>query len=120
MIPGLDAFGLLEVYYEVLTRPEPAAPVHTIHRPEVDLAACCRHVLTSLGGVGGRGELGDILAAMATKGQRVITFVATLEMTRLGWFELVQERHLGPVVLRSKVPVDQDLEGVLGSVEEAV
>jgi segregation and condensation protein A len=119
LIPGVDAFGLLDVYYKVLTRPEPAAPTHTIHKPEVDFTGCCRRVLEVLGGPGGEATLRDILTSWEGAGERVITFIAVLEMVRLQWIGLEQSGHLAPVNLVSRVPVDQDLEAVTGDVSEA-
>lgn len=110
LIPGVDAFGLLDTYYRVLTRPEAATAVHTIHRPEVDLGKCCRTVLGALGGPGGASELSVLLRLFATKAERVITFVAVLEMCRLGWLLLDQAAHLAPVQVVSTVPADQSLE----------
>jgi len=101
----------------VITRPTPETPTHTIHRPEVDLTACCRHVLRSLGGVGGSRELSAVLRALPTRAERVVTFLAVLEMTRLGWLDLVQHGHLQPVAITSTVPADQDLGAVRGEDE---
>jgi segregation and condensation protein A len=121
LVPGVDAFGLLDMYYKVLTRPEPAAPTHTIHRPEVDLSACCRRVLRSLGGPGGVGDLNHLLRLFKTKAERVITFVAVLEMCRLGWLQLDQPAHLAPVVVTSKVEAEHSLDAFRGeAIEEAV
>lgn len=116
LVPGVDAFGLLDVYYAVLTRPEPVAPSHTIHRPEVDLGDCCRRVLGALGGPGGTGDLGAILRTIPSRAARVITFVAILEMTRLGWLRLAQAEHLAPVGVTSLVPADQPLDAIRGEV----
>jgi segregation and condensation protein A len=120
LVPGVDAFGLLEAYHRVLTRPVERPKEHTIHRPEVDLAACCRRLLKGLGGVGEARDLGELLRLFTTKAERVITFLASLEMTRLGWLTLAQEGHLGPVTVTSKVPVDQDLAAIRGDVVGAV
>ena len=121
LIPGVDAFGLLEMYYQVLTRPEPTEPVHTIHKPEVDLSKCCRTVLSALGGVGGTGDLRALLRLFKSKAERVITFVAVLEMCRLGWLKLEQAMHLAPVCVTSAVPADQSLAAFRGDLlEEAV
>jgi len=120
LIPGVDAFGLLDLYYEVLTRPAPAPPQHTIHRPEVDLADCCRRVLKALGGVGCKGELGAVLRTLPTKGARVIAFIGVLEMCRMGWLILEQAEHLAPVRITSKVPVDQSMDAIRGDVLEEV
>jgi segregation and condensation protein A len=110
LVPGIDAFGLLDIYYQMLTRPEAAEAVHTIHRPEVDLGRCCRTILGALGGPGGKGELTQLLRLFKTKAERVITFVAVLEMCRLGWLLLEQAAHLAPVEVTSTVAADHSLE----------
>lgn len=120
MIPGTDAFGLLEAYYRVLTRAEAPPPTHTIHRPEVDLETCCRHVLGALGGVGGKGFLLPILRGLKSRAERVIAFIAVLEMTRMGLLELNQPEHLAPVEVTALVAVDVDLGAIQTRVEESV
>ncbi len=117
LIPGVDAFRLLDAYHALLTRPEPVERTHTIHRPEVDLSACCRHVLRSLGGPGGQRTLGAILRSLPTRPERVVAFLAVLEMTRLGWLSLRQASHLEPIAVISAVPADQDLAAVRGEDE---
>ena len=80
-----------------------------------DLGMCVRRLLDALGGVGGRGELGAMLRSLPTRAERVVTFLASLEMARLGWLTLVQTAHLGPVEVTRKVPEDQvDLGQVVG------
>ncbi|MGC6493122.1 MAG: segregation and condensation protein A [Myxococcota bacterium] len=119
LVPGTDAFGLLDAYYELLTRPEPRPAVHTIHRPEVRLDDCCRHILESLGGPGGTGELRAILRACERRSERVITFIAALELIRLGYIAHRQDGHLAVVHLTSLVPADADLSVVRADVEQA-
>lgn len=114
LIPGVDAFALLDLYYGAITRPIEVEPVHTIHRPEVDLGACCRQVLGELGGRGGVGDLGTLLRGFVSRAERVITFVAVLEMARLGWLTLEQVEHLSPVRVLCLVPADQPLDAIRG------
>lgn len=116
LVPGIDAFRLLDLYYEVLTRPPPVERSHTIHRPEIELGACATSLLRTLGGPGGRARLGDVLRAVATKAERVVTFLAALEMCRLGWLGITQAHHLGEVEITSNVPVDQPLDRLVGAV----
>ncbi len=121
LVPGIDAFGLLEVYFEVLTRPVAREVPHTIYRPEVDLGKCAASVLRSLGGPGGRGWLSGLLRALPTRAERVVTFLAVLEMARLGWLGVNQGEHLGEVEVVSRVAADQDMGDLVGAmwVEEA-
>jgi segregation and condensation protein A len=118
LVPGVDAFALLDLYYAVLTRPAPAPPTHTIHRAGIDLGALCRHVLVALGGPGGRADLGGLLRGFPTRAERVVAFLAVLEMARLGWLELAQAGHLAEVQLTSRVARDHDLAAVRAGFED--
>ncbi len=114
LVPGVDAFALLDLYYKVLVRPAAPEPVHTIHKPDVDLGDCCRRVLKRLGGPGGRVDLTEVLRIFERRAERVVSFLAMLEMCRLGWILLVQAGHLQPVEVVSGVPVDQRLDAIRG------
>lgn len=118
LIPGVDAFGLLDAYYRILTRPVRGEPVHTIHRPEVDMAVCCRTVLAHLGGPGGTASLGTLLRLFSRRAERVVVFLGVLEMCRLGWLEIVQGEHLGRVEVTSRVEADQRLDALRAEVED--
>ena len=54
-------------------------------------------------------ELGNILVRWQRRIERVLTFLAVLEMARLGWIDLDQRAHLGPVTVVAKVASDIDL-----------
>lgn len=98
MVAGVDAFGLLDLYWEVLRRAAtPEAKVGFELPSGPDFPSCCRRVLALLGGRGGRAELGGLLRALDLRSERVVTFVGVLEMCRLGWLGVVQLEHLGPV-----------------------
>jgi segregation and condensation protein A len=117
--PG-DAFALLDLYYGMLTQRD-AAPAHVeLAHNGPDLGGCCRRLLAALGGPGGRGELGAMLRLLPSRAERVVTFLATLEMARLGWLTVVQTGHLAPVhVTRNVTDDDIDIARVFGF-EEAV
>ena len=84
-----------------------------------DFGGCCRRVLALLGGLGGRIELGQVLRGSTSRAVRVVTFVGVLEMVRLGWLDVEQERHLGPVTILQRAPdEDIDLAVLTGTVEE--
>jgi segregation and condensation protein A len=94
---GIDAFGLLELYYGLLQQAAAPEPTHHLAAKGPDLAQCCEHVIAALQLGGGRGDLAAILRGFADRGSRVIAFVAVLEMARLGWIDVQQDAHLGPV-----------------------
>jgi segregation and condensation protein A len=112
----VDAFGLLDVLFEVLARgdrPEPRIELAVDHRPDAEL--CCRRVLSLAPSVGDRMELVPLLGSLPTRGERVVTFVGVLEMTRLGWIGVRQETHLGPIEVERLADDDAiDLSRVLG------
>lgn len=111
----VDAFGLLEVYYELLTRETPADPEITLDGSGPDLTACCRRVLEWL-----PGELGALLASLPGRVERVVTFVAVLEMARLQWVDVVQDEHLGPIRVERRPGAHLDLARITGElVKEA-
>lgn len=120
LVAGVDAFGLLDVYFEVLKRaasPEPRVAFELESGP--DFSNCCRKVLGMLGGLGGRAELGTVLRTFQQKAERVVTFVGVLEMCRLGWLGLTQLAHLGPVDVEQLVDDESIDLGILsGWLEE--
>ncbi len=110
-----DAFALLDTYHRMLKRRDAPPGRVQLVASGPDLGMCVRRLLDALGGVGGRGELGAMLRSLPTRAERVVTFLASLEMARLGWLTLVQTAHLGPVEVTRKVPEDQvDLGQVVG------
>lgn len=121
LVPGVDAFALLDAYYAVLTRPDTTPKAPTIKKPEVDLGACARSVLRTLGRPGVTMSLHDLLVVLPTRGERVVAFLAVLEMIRLQWLGLeVLPGHLAGVNITSRVPHDQPLDQLNGEVEEAL
>lgn len=115
----IDAFGLLDVYYGLITREATEEPTHTILEPGVDFDACCRNVLSVLSSQGGKGELGAILAGFLRRSERVVSFIAALEMAKLGWLDLVQREHAGPVAVTLKVDPSVDLGVMAGALGPA-
>lgn len=108
---GIDAFGLLDLYWNLLTRHAAGPPTHTLPDDGPDLRACCVAVMDHLDAGEGRGELGQVLVSLERPGDRVVAFIATLEMVRLQWLGLSQDGHLAPVVLwyKDRDAIDLDL-----------
>ena len=112
---AVDAFGLLDTYYRLLQRKEAPPPEVRLSSAGPDLGACVTRLLAALGGPGGRGELGQMLRSLPTRADRVVTFLASLEMARLRWIDLAQEQHLGPVTVTRHVADDEvDLSAIVG------
>lgn len=118
LAPG-DVFALLDLFHEVLARGGPPEVTFQADDSGPDFGICCRRVLALLGGKGGRVDLGTLLLSLRTAAERVVTFVGVLEMVRLGWLDIEQERHLAPVSVMQVVE-DQalDLHLLTGWVEE--
>lgn len=113
---GIDAFGLLDLYFELLNREPPRAPTFRLEIEAIDFGATCRRVVEALRG--GGLELAGWLRGLATKAERVISFIAILEMIRQGWLDVDQPRHLGEVAITTRVDLDAvDLTRVTGWVE---
>ena len=112
---GVEAFALLDCYWELLRRTPKAEPVYEIATPLLDFGACCRQLLELLHEHGGRVDLREILTSIELRAVRVLTFLAALEMGRLGYLSVEQEGHLQPVWLKTRVGADADL-GVLEAI----
>lgn len=112
---NFDVYALLDTYYRMLeVRDAPPSRVKFVSAGP-DLGMCVRRLLDALGDVGGRAELGALLASLPTRADRVVTFLASLEMARLQWLTLVQTSHLGPVEVTRRVPEEEvDLSMVVG------
>jgi segregation and condensation protein A len=112
----IDAFGLLDLFYEMLRRQSAPPPVHEVGTDAADVGACCRRVLEILNEHDGTGELGAILRGLTRPGERVVTFIGVLEMVRLRWIDAEQAEHLGPVRLKALVRPDVDIARVTAEV----
>lgn len=106
--PGVDAMGLLELFYEVLQRSAVAPHVHEVTRQTVSMEEVASWMIRRI--QQGPRELTDLMNSLNCAGQRVMAFLCTLEMAKLGLISVRQDLHLGPVVLESvRAPDDTDL-----------
>lgn len=111
--PGVDALGLLEVFYQVLKRRDTPPPVHEVRRDSRSLRDFADWVLAQLDiDTGGPTELADLLFALDNQADRVLAFLTVLELAKIGILDLNQEAHLGPVVIGLRQEADR---GVLVS-----
>lgn len=99
VVAGVDAFALLDLYWDLLARQAAGPPTHTLPLDGADLGRCCQAVLDYLDQCEGPGVLDQVLRRLETAGERVVAFVATLEMVRLGWLGVDQTHHLAPVTI---------------------
>jgi segregation and condensation protein A len=111
--PSVDAMGLLEIFYEVLQRSAAPPPSHSVTRETVSMDEVASWMMRRLSH--GPRELKDLLGAMSSAGQRVMGFICTLEMAKLGIISVEQKEHLGPVILEAqRTPDDADLLLLIG------
>lgn len=118
LVSPIDAFGLLELYHELVARAEAPEPVVDFSSPGPDMGAACRRVLDVLVATGGEALLDVLLQPLASKAERVVTFIGVLEMMRMRWVRVVQAVHLGPALVSLQVDVAKvELGSIDGWVE---
>jgi segregation and condensation protein A len=115
VVANVNSFGLLELYVGMLTRLEQDEPIFEVGGEGIDLATCVRTVLNHLGGKGRMAQLDHLLEQLGSRLERVMTFLAVLEMARLQWVSVSQQVHLGPVELVCKVDKDVDFSRLVGT-----
>ena len=114
---GVNAFGLLELYYELFKRHQAGPPVHHIGHTGPNMEACCRGVLAYVGEQGVSKELGVYLRQIQHIEERIVSFIAVLEMVRLRWMDIEQKEHLGQVLVRRRPEQPVDLQLLTGRLE---
>ena len=97
--PRVGPLGLLEIFQDILTRHAAPEPVHEVHRERYSLKEMAGWVLDQIRP--GPRELTDLLGVLEFRMDRVVAFLATLELARMQFLDLEQRYHLGPVILRS-------------------
>ncbi len=110
---GVDAMGLLEVFYNILQSAASDPPVHAVERQAVSMEEVASWMIRKI--EKGPRELQDLMASMGSTGQRVMAFLCTLEMAKIGLISVRQGAHLGPVVLEAvRTPDDTDMLLLVG------
>jgi segregation and condensation protein A len=92
MDAAMDAFGLLDLYRGLLARRDAPAPQVQFSDAGPDLGGVVMGLLRALWETGGQGELTHLLERAPTRAARVVMFIGTLEMARLGWVETPSAR----------------------------
>jgi len=112
--PGVDALGLLQVFYGVLQQHAAAPVIHQVAKETVSMEEVASWMMSRLRQ--GPRELNEMLKSMGSTGQRVMAFLCTLEMAKLQMIDVSQSGHLGPIVLEAvQHPDDTDLGLLLGA-----
>jgi segregation and condensation protein A len=116
VVAGVDAFGLLDVFYGLLLREAAPEPTYSLEGGSgPDFATICLRIIRWLAIQGGSGDFADWILSVKPKVEKILSFLGILEMARLGWVEVEQERALAPVVLRARVGPDVDLTPIRGA-----
>jgi segregation and condensation protein A len=96
----VDSMGLLVRYYRMLRKQAGPAPVHAITSERYDLAETAKRLLDRLGGA--RRDLNELLGTFADRPERVMAFLAALELARLGMLDIEQSGHLEAILIEAR------------------
>ena len=88
---------LMEAFRAVLKRAQPD-PVHQVEAEPVSLRERISSLLQTLG-VARRLTFDSLFGDAPTRGFVIVTFLAVLELAKLGAIEAVQEEQLGPILI---------------------
>jgi segregation and condensation protein A len=114
--PTVDAFGLLEAFYKAVKAAAAEPPIHSVELDEYSIAERVHWVLLRLED-GGK-TLRDLFMHIHGRSQRILSFLAVLEMAKLQFLDLSQVDHLGDVVLTARVQASEvDLDKLPDIVE---
>ena len=94
--PTVDVFGLLEAFYNVVQAHAAAEPVHAVQLEEYSFAERVTWILDCVDDFGGA-NLTTLFERIPTRPQRILTFLAVLEMARLQLVDVRQLDHLGDI-----------------------
>ena len=110
---GVDAMGLLEVFYNILQNAATEPPIHAVERQAISMEEVASWMIRKI--EKGPRELQDLMASMGSTSQRVMAFLCTLEMAKIGLISVRQSGHLGPVVLETaRTPDKTDMILLVG------
>ncbi|MED5370795.1 MAG: segregation/condensation protein A [Myxococcota bacterium] len=107
--PTVDAFGLLEAFYRAVRASAQEEPTHQIELEEYSMAERLVWILDRVHE--GVDNLREMMLQIHGRSQRILSFLAILEMAKLQFMDLSQDEHLGDIKLVAKVrseDVDMD------------
>ena len=106
--------GLLRIFQSLLEKHAEPPRVHEVVRERYSLKEMAAWLLDQIRA--GPRELTDLLRTLELRMDRVVGFLATLELVRLQYITVTQDYHLGPIVLRSRVAeqAEPDLRALSG------
>lgn len=112
--PGVDSLGLLEIFYQVLANHAKPAPIHQIELEHYSLEEMAGWILEQLNEQ--PQDLYALLQNFDRRIDRVIAFLASLEMAKMGMLDIAQDHHLGRIQLTGRLqPSEADFSILMGS-----
>lgn len=99
--PRVGPMGLLNIFHALLQKHAEPPRVHEVARERYSLKEMAAWLLDQLRS--GPRDLVDLLRSLELRMDRVVGFLATLELVRLQYVSVNQDSHLAPIILRSKV-----------------
>jgi len=96
----VDGMGLLLRYYRMLRKKAGPQPVHAIQSEQYDLAETAQRLLDLIGGA--RRDLNELMGSFGPRAERVMVFLAALELARLGMLRIDQSGHLEPILVEAR------------------
>ncbi|MCP4804486.1 MAG: segregation/condensation protein A [Proteobacteria bacterium] len=94
--PTVDVFGLLEAFYNAVQAHAAEEPVHAVELETYSFAERVTWILDAVADFGGA-SLTMLFESIPTRDQRILTFLAVLEMARLQLVDVRQLDHLGDI-----------------------
>ena len=111
--PRVGPLGLLQIFQRLLVAHATPEPVHEVVRERYSLKEMAHWILDQIRAT--PRDLADLLRGLELRMDRVVCFLATLELVRLQYIMVQQGYHLGPVVLHARVDMDDpDLRALSG------
>lgn len=98
----LDSFGLLKIFQKLIQSQLEKPPEHIIEKSSYSIKEVSEWILNKL--KNGPVLLTDLLQLMDTKPDRIIVFLALLELGRFNYIDVIQESHLSSIQI---IPVFQ-------------
>jgi len=110
----VDPLGLLEIYHSILQRHAAPEPVHSVQRQTYSLRRMAEWIVKQTTDT--TRELSELLAVLPSRLDRVVAFIATLELAKMQILEIDQAHHLGPIRMTGRGEIDADLRILAGEI----
>lgn len=106
-LAGVSLDDLLAAFQRIWEQASEVAPPHEIPREEITVGARMRLILRSLRRApDGEATFSSLFRGQATRREVIVTFLAILELVRLGRVALRQEISFGEILIRHRAAVE--------------